>query len=286
MLDPDDVAAGHVTRFRRSAPDRVVRSRLPAHPAIVSVEDFTQAQLLRRSKGSGGLRTARKAERSDRPTRRAYLFRGRIRCAYCQRKMEASPRKHGMYYRCPARTLAPGSPALAEHPPSVYLREEPLMDAVNTWLGGLFARDNVDRTVAALVASQSGEGATSGREVARQRLASAEARLERFRAAIGAGVDPAALVDAINEAQAQRAAARAELEDAPAPDLVTDAEVYAMIDSLGDVGRKLAKARTDSLAGLYEALNLAVRYEHDSQAAQVTIQPVMRVNSVRVRGGN
>ncbi|WP_229874338.1 hypothetical protein [Amycolatopsis deserti] len=160
------------------------------------------------------------------------------------------------------------------------------MDAVNTWLGGLFARDNVDRTVAALVASQSGEGATSGREVARQRLASAEARLERFRAAIGAGVDPAALVDAINEAQAQRAAARAELEDAPAPDLVTDAEVYAMIDSLGDVGRKLAKARTDSLAGLYEALNLAVRYEHDSQAAQVTIQPVMRVNSVRVRGGN
>ncbi|WP_231961059.1 recombinase family protein [Amycolatopsis thermoflava] len=285
LLDPDDVAAGHVTRFRRSAPDRVVRSRLPAHPAIVSVEDFTQAQLLRRSKGSGGLRTARKAERSDRPTRRSYLFRGRIRCAYCQRKMEASPRKHGMYYRCPARTLAPGSPALAEHPPSVYLREEPLMDAVNTWLGGLFARDNVDRTVGALVASQGGEGATSGREVARQRLADAEARLERFRAAIGAGVDPAALVDAINEAQAQRAAARAELEDAPAPDLVTDAEVYAMIDSLGDVGRKLAKARTDSLAGLYEALNLAVRYDHDSQAAQVTIQPVIRVNSVRVRGG-
>ncbi|GAA3800983.1 hypothetical protein [Amycolatopsis tucumanensis] len=66
---------------------------------------------------------------------------------------------------------------------------------------------------------------------------------------------------------------------------MTDAEVYAMIDSLGDVGRKLAKARTDSLAGLYEALNLAVRYEHDSQAVQVTIQPVMRVNSVRVRGG-
>ncbi|GAA3854181.1 recombinase family protein [Amycolatopsis tucumanensis] len=209
LLDPDDVAAGHVTRFRRSAPDRVVRSRLPAHPAIVSVEDFTQAQLLRRSKGAGGLRTARKAERSDRPTRRSYLFRGRIRCAYCQRKMEASPRKHGMYYRCPARTLAPGSPALAEHPPSVYLREEPLRDAVNTWLGGLFACDNVDRTVAALVASQGGEGATSGREVARQRLADAEARLERFRAAIGAGVDPAALVDAVNEAQAQRAAARA-----------------------------------------------------------------------------
>src|SRR5205807_2677769 len=31
LLDPDDVAAGHVTRFRRSSPDRVVRSRKQAH---------------------------------------------------------------------------------------------------------------------------------------------------------------------------------------------------------------------------------------------------------------
>jgi hypothetical protein len=47
------------------------------------------------------------------------------------------------------------------------------------------------------------------------------------------------LVDAINEAQAQRAAARAELDGAPARTEVTDAEVYAMIDSLGDVGAAL-----------------------------------------------
>ncbi|GAA1195440.1 hypothetical protein GCM10009608_33590 [Pseudonocardia alaniniphila] len=53
LLDPDDVAAGHFTRFRRAAPDRIVRSRHPAHPAIVSVEDFTQAALLRRSKAAG-----------------------------------------------------------------------------------------------------------------------------------------------------------------------------------------------------------------------------------------
>jgi len=37
LLDPDDVAAGHVTRFRRSSPDRIVRSRQPAHPAIVAL---------------------------------------------------------------------------------------------------------------------------------------------------------------------------------------------------------------------------------------------------------
>ncbi|WHT23592.1 hypothetical protein N8J89_20720 [Crossiella sp. CA-258035] len=63
--------------------------------------------------------------------------------------MEGSPRAHGMYYRCPARTLAPGSQALAAHPPTVYLREDAVQEAVNAWLGGLFAPENVDRTVAA-----------------------------------------------------------------------------------------------------------------------------------------
>jgi hypothetical protein len=88
---------------------------------------------------------ARKTERRGRRTTRPYLFGGRIRCTVCGRKMEASPRAHGMYYRCPARTLAPGSPALALHPPAVYLREEPIRDAVNAWIGQLFDRSNVDR---------------------------------------------------------------------------------------------------------------------------------------------
>ncbi|WP_184728487.1 recombinase family protein [Saccharopolyspora phatthalungensis] len=286
LLDPDDVAAGHVIRFRRAGADGVVRSRRPAHPEIVSVEDFTQAQLLRRSKGAGGLRTARKAERSGRPTKRPYLFRGRIRCAVCTRKMEASPRAHAMYYRCPARTLAPGSAALAEHPPAVYLREDLIRDAANGWLGGLFAPENVDRTVAALVASQQTPHATSPTlETAKTRLADAEARLRRFQAAIGAGVDPAALTEAINEAQAERAAARAELENRPAPNALTDAEIYAMIDSLGDVGPALSGAKPDRLANLYQAVDLQVRYEPAERAAQIKIHPASRVNSVRVRGG-
>ncbi|GLY71235.1 recombinase family protein [Amycolatopsis taiwanensis] len=257
LLDPEDVAAGHVVRFRRSEPDRVVRSRTQAHPEIISVEDFTEAQLLRRTKAAGGLRTARKTERGRRPTKRTYLFRGRIRCATCGRKMEGSPRAHGMYYRCPARTLAPGSAALADHPPTVYLREDPLVEAVNGWLGRLFAQENVDQTVAELVASQEG-GRTrpSGREAAKDRLDAAEAKLRRFQAAIEAGVDPAALVEAINEAQSQRAAARAELDNAPTPNTISDAEVYAMIDSLGDVAEALANPKRESLENLYAAVDL------------------------------
>ena len=286
LLDPDDVAAGHVVRFRRANPDRVVRSRQPAHPAIVSVEDFTQAQLVRRSKAAGGLRTARKAERNGRTTKHVYLFHGRIRCAVCSRKMEGSPRAHGMYYRCPARTLAPGSRALESHPPAVYLREDPIRDAVNGWIGRLFDRGNVERTVTALVASQDNpETGTPGRETCKRTLADAETRLRRLQEAIASGVDPVALVDVINEAQRERAAARAELERAPVPNLLTDAEVYAMIDSLGDVGAALSDAKRDSLANLYTGINLQVLYEPTEKVADVSVRLGRRVNSAGVRGG-
>jgi hypothetical protein len=45
LLDPDDVAAGNVVRFRKSAKDTVVRSRRSAHPAIVSAATFTPRSL-------------------------------------------------------------------------------------------------------------------------------------------------------------------------------------------------------------------------------------------------
>ncbi|WP_345601534.1 recombinase zinc ribbon domain-containing protein, partial [Saccharopolyspora rosea] len=125
------------------------------------MKEFTRAQLKRKAKSAGGLHTARKTERSARRTKRPYLFRGRVRCGVCSRKMEASPRAHAMYYRCPARTLAPGSPALADHPPAVYLREDVIRDAVNGWIGQLFNPGHLDRTVSALLASQQAPGGQS-----------------------------------------------------------------------------------------------------------------------------
>ncbi len=151
LLDPEDVAARHVTRFRRSGPDRTVPSRQPAHPAIVSVEELTQAQLLRRGKAVGGLATARKAERG-RATRRPYLLRGLLRCGICG-PMQAATIRADTYYRCLARTLAPGSVALAEHPRTVNLPEIDVLAPLNDWIGELFTRENVDRTVESLVAS-------------------------------------------------------------------------------------------------------------------------------------
>jgi hypothetical protein len=256
----------------------VVRSRRPAHPAIVSVETFTRAQLLRRSRASGGLEGRRKLERGPRAAKRPYVLRGCIRCAHCGRRMEGTPKHDREYYRCVARTLAPGAAALATHPRNVYLSERDVVAPLNTWLGGLFAPENLDATVTALLDSQAGgpvAQATLARDAVQARLDEAETRLRRLRGAIEAGVDPTALVESVNDAQAQRATARAELDAASTTELgvLTDAEVYAMIDSLGDVGNALNSANPDSLRKLYEQLRLELIFDGDARTTEVTIRP-------------
>lgn len=285
LLDPEDVSARHVVRFRRSEPDRIVRSRRPAHPAIISVEEFTQAQLLRRSRAAGGMRGKAKLERTRTAGTRPYVLRGRVRCGICTRRMQGAViRKHETYYRCMARTLAPGSAALADHPRTVNLREHDVVEALNGWVGWLFSRENVDRTVAALVASQGETRATAAVEQTKKRARDAEAKLRRLQAAIEAGVEPSALVEAINDAQAQRAAARAELDSAARPNAVSEAEVYAMIDSLGDVGAALKCARPEDLERLYQALNVELIYEPTGRTVVASVSP--RVVSACVRGGS
>ncbi|WP_093941860.1 recombinase family protein [Actinoalloteichus hoggarensis] len=284
LIDPDDVAAGHVTRFRRARPDQIVRSRLPAHPAVVSVEMFTDVALLRRRRAAGGLPARRKLERGPKATKRPYPLRGRVRCVHCARRMEGTPRAERTYYRCAARTLVPGSPALKEHPKNVYLPEAAVLGPLNEWIGELFAPENRDRTVTALVASQGSTPQAIDRGDAKRRLAEAEEKLTRLRAAIEAGVDPAALVEAVNEAQNRRTTAQAELKGGRTPGSLTDAEVHAMIDHLGNLKSVLSRANPARLQELYEHLRLEMVYDPEGKVLDVTIMPTRRVSDC-VRGG-
>lgn len=119
--------------------------------------------------------------------------------------MQAAAIRDAIYYRCRASTLAPGSPARAEHPPTVNLREDPLTNGVNRWLSGIFDPRHRDHTVATLLHSQDSGDHDTQRALLRQRVSDAQSRLDRHLAAIEAGVDPRALVTAVNSAQAGKA---------------------------------------------------------------------------------
>jgi len=280
LLNPDDVAAGHVVRFRRSNPDRIVRSRRPAHPAIVSVEEFTAVQLRRRSRAAGGLPAARKLERGPkRRTKHTYALRGRVRCGYCQRRMEGAPRQDRIYYRCAARNIVPGSAALIGHPKNVYLPEIAVLDPLNEWLDGLFATvrsllNAVDRTSDAVRV-----------EPAEKRKKDAETRLKRLQDAIEAGANPVALVGAINRAQEECDVAREELARMPSGRAIGQAEIEARIDMLAEMGSGLRHATSVRLQEFYEAVGLEMLYNADGRTVGVTARPWGR-DSECVREGN
>jgi hypothetical protein len=283
LLDPDDVAAGHVIRFRRSAPDRVVRSRRPAHPEIVSVEMFTEVQLRRRTRAAGGLAGSRKLERGPKNTTKwIYVLRGSVRCGICQRRMEGTPRQSRIYYRCAARGIVLGSPVLDRHPKNVYLPETAVLDELNAWLGDLFAPQNRDESARQLLGARTMASDTARAEAVRRRMKDAETRRRRLQAAIEAGADPAALVEGINRANAERDAARTELDRLPASRTRSRAEVDAMIDYLTEVGRDLNDATPAKLQELYQGLRLEMIYHPDEQAVDVSIGPGR--DSERVRG--
>jgi hypothetical protein len=148
----------------------------------------------------------------------------------------------------------------------------------------LFSPDNLDQTIAQLLSSQPEDGEESGaREAAKIRLAKAKAALRRFQDAIAAGIEPVAVVEAVNEAQAQRAAAEAELETLPSVDRIGRAEVYARLDSLGDVGRALRRGSPEKISQLYHDLGVELVFDPEDRIVHVTAVP--RVVSECVRGG-
>jgi hypothetical protein len=100
------------------------------------------------------------------------------------------------YYRCKARTIAPGSPLLADHPNTVNVREDFIARAINGWVGELFAPDKRDETVRARWLHRRASWPTSrSMTPARRRLTEGGGRVEAVPAAIAAGAEPSAVVD-------------------------------------------------------------------------------------------
>lgn len=272
LLDPDDVAAGYVVRFRRSAPGRVVRSRSVAHPPIIDVADFTLAQLRRRSKATGNDLARGRSERAGRATLRLHLFRGRIRCGLCGRKMSASVRGDRVYYRCHLRTLSPDAPSLGDHPRTVNVREDDLRFVVDRWLTDLFGPASLDATVARMVSDEDAARVEREHAAAKDRLSEAQRRIRRFQDAIAAGVCPDAVADAINQAQTQRATAHAQLAAASQATTITSGQVRILIDGLGDVRATVGSNATSAIDRLYQSVDLQLRYDPSTRHVELTIR--------------
>jgi site-specific DNA recombinase len=94
LVDPVDVALGHRQVQRWNLPDGWVISDRPAHPALVSEQDFIAAQ------GISAVPGPTPGEALAAPRQRRYLLAGLLACSTCGRKMEPAWSNGRAAYRC------------------------------------------------------------------------------------------------------------------------------------------------------------------------------------------
>jgi site-specific DNA recombinase len=258
------------------------------HTPLIDDETFTAAHDLLAARGRGP--TEHQAHR----TRNHYIFRGKMICGLCSRKMQGQQTHGEPYYRC----RYPEEYALAnrvQHPRNVILREADLIAPLDTWLTRALAPHRLEATITAMIdAADTGTEDDAQAERARQVLRECDAKLARYRAALDAGGDPAAIAEWTNEVKAQKIKAQAQLRAAPrrrtAP---SRADIKALITGLGDLTKSISGATPQEKTAVYHALGIQGTYHPAKRRVRVeaNLDPHLadaaspRWEMVRVRGG-
>jgi len=114
LIDPANTGLGHRQVQRWGLPDGWVISARPAHPALVSEQDFIAVQ---------GIRAERDTSTS---TKRRYQLAGLIRCGICGRRMESCWANNRPAYRCRHGHSSATTPA-PDRPKNTYVREDDIV---------------------------------------------------------------------------------------------------------------------------------------------------------------
>jgi hypothetical protein len=117
LADPANVTLGHKSVQRWNLPDGWVISHRPAHPALVSEDDFVAAQ---------GISASRGPVPHDEPVLRRYLLAGLLACGLCGRRMESAWSNGKAAYRCRHGRTSAMAPD-PSRPKNTYIREDKLL---------------------------------------------------------------------------------------------------------------------------------------------------------------
>ncbi|MGH9268975.1 MAG: hypothetical protein ACRD0D_12470, partial [Acidimicrobiales bacterium] len=191
-------------------------------------------------------------------------------------RMEAKWR-HG---RAHCRCRHTDDPATENGRRSIYVREDTVLRHLDDWLGRVFDPGNVEATLDALTlaASEGDNEDARGREEAtgrlHARLGDCDTRLDRYRAALDTGADPAVVTAWIAEVQTERDAIQRDLAGAGDPiarrEVVTRDELEGLIAPLGDVRQALFDTGApEEKANVYAGLGVTLDYDPDARTVVV-----------------
>lgn len=272
LLDPEDVAAGHQTRLRWRDESEWVRPLGRSHPALISDDLFTVVQ--------GILAAPPRGQRKSRQSSRGYSLRGVLFCAGCGRRMEGAYRayrKDGsgrVLYRCNFRDKRSVTLELADHPRSLYVREDVILPELDSWIASLV-------TPAALAAGQD-DGTHGDRAAARRaRIAELDRKIASLITAVESGAEIAALTDQLARRSKERDGLIAQLRGEQSAEPLTTAEMEKVVADLGGIAEILPKAQPEAKARLYASLGVRLEYDHVLRHLRATAEQACVFSRVR-----
>lgn len=164
------------------------------------------------------------------------------------------------------------------HPTSLAISEDRILAALDRWLVGLFAPDRVAEVARAVIdADQQANAEHPDVAQARHTMATDRRKIERHLAALEARPRPDPHRGAHKQAQADVAAARQVIHNAPdMPDPLTEASARAALTALRELPTSLDDADTDLRAGLYRSLGIMLSYRRESGAEYIKVQAELR----------
>ncbi|HEX5297046.1 MAG TPA: recombinase family protein [Streptosporangiaceae bacterium] len=139
LVDPDNTGLGYRQVQRWNLPEGWVISKRPAHPALVSEEDFIAAQDVTAPRGPAGQATRR------------YLLAGLLACGRCGRRLESAWSNGKPAYRCRHDHTTAARPEPGR-PKNTYVREDQILPHL-TAVAILLGRDHVLSSDAAQITS-------------------------------------------------------------------------------------------------------------------------------------
>lgn len=273
LIDPDDVAAGLRTRLQWRPEDEWVRPTEQTHAALVSVDLFLTVR--------GRLASGQRGVRKPRASTHSYMLRGLIFCGVCGRRMEGAWRPNRAHdtgrvlYRCAIRNNRALGESFPDHPQSVYVREDAILNSIDEWIASL--------TSPSALASHQHPGGGASDDATRRELSELDRKISALVTAIEAGADIPLLTDQLRRRTAERAGLEAQIRSRPRPGEISADDMKEALAQLGGLASVLKSTDPLTRQAVYQSMEL--RLDYDPAGPRVTATAAAACVHNRVRRG-
>jgi site-specific DNA recombinase len=144
---------------------------------------------------------------------------------------------------------------------------------VDPWIRRAFSSTNLRATLQTMADAQHSDADQQRVIVAREKIATCDTKLDRYRAALDAGTDPVLVQQWITQVQAEKAIAAADLRQITGRRTMTADEINLLVDAMSGIATILRQADPADKAQVYQQLGIRLTYRPGLRLIQAEASP-------------